>query len=66
MLGVHIGRDSPLRRDPTSQLNSLSKFVFVYIQYVRGGPALRTWRDLAIDYQVLTGRRAGNFPYKRT
>ena len=64
MLGVHIGRDSPLRRDPTSQLNSLSKFVFVYIYERRASP--QDLADLAIDYQVLTGRRAGNFPYKRT
>ena len=32
-----LGRASPLCRDPASQLNSLSKFVFVYM---RGGPAL--------------------------
>ena len=45
-----IGRASPLCRDPASQLNSLSKFIFVYM---RGGPALLggisllTTRDLA-------------------
>ena len=32
-----IGRASLLCRDPASQLNCLSKFVFVYM---RGGPAL--------------------------
>ena len=32
-----LGRAGPLCRDPVSQLNSLSKFVFVYM---RGGPAL--------------------------
>ena len=31
-----IGRASPLCRDPASQLNYLTKFVFVYM---RGGPA---------------------------
>ena len=45
-----LDRASPLCRDPASQLNSLSKFVFVYM---RGGPALLggisllTTRDLA-------------------
>ena len=32
-----LGRASPLCRDPASELNSLSKFVFVYM---RGAPAL--------------------------
>ena len=41
-----LGRASPLCRDPASQLNSLSKFVFVYM---RGRPAL-LGGDLAIDY----------------
>ena len=55
-----LGRASPLCRDPTCQLNSLSKFVFVYM---RGGPAKASppWRDLAIDYRDLAYRRAGNF-----
>ena len=44
-----IGRASPLCRDPVSQLNSLTKFVFVYM---RGGPAF-------------SPRRAENVPYKR-
>ena len=42
-----IGRASSLCRDPASQLNSLSKFVFVY---ERASPP---WRDLAIDYRDL-------------
>ena len=42
-------RASPLCRDPASQLNSLSKFIFVYM---RGEPvllvgSLLTTRDLA-------------------
>ena len=44
-----IGRASPLCRDPASQLNSLSKFVFVYM---RGGPAL---------LGEISPRKAGNF-----
>ena len=37
---------SPLWRDPASQLNSLSKFVFVIYERRDSPP----WRDLAIDY----------------
>ena len=48
------GGEGPLCRDPASQLNSLSKFIFVYM---RGGPAL---------LGEISPRRAGNFPYKRT
>ena len=50
---------SPFCRDTASQLNYLSKFIFVYM---RGRPALLggisplTTRDLAL-------RRAGNFPF---
>ena len=40
-----LGRASPLCRDPASQLNSLSKFIFVYER--RASPP---WRDLAIYY----------------
>ena len=45
-------RASPLCRDPTSQLNCLLKFIFVYM---RGGPALlggislSTTRDLVYE-----------------
>ena len=49
-----LGRASPLCRDPASQLNSLSNFIFVYM---REGPAL---------LGGISPRRAGNFPYKRT
>ena len=48
-LHLPLGRASPLCRDPASQLNSLSKFVFVYM---RGGPAL---------LGEISPRKAGNF-----
>ena len=56
-----IGRASPLCRDPVSQLNSLTKFVFVYM---RGGPALLG--GILLFTTKISPRRAGNFPYKRT
>ena len=49
-----LGRASPLCRDPASQLNSLSKFVFVYM---REGPALLG----GISTTEISPRRAGNF-----
>ena len=51
-----LGRDSPLRRDPASQLNSLSKFVFVYMR--RGPVPLGETSLLTSD---ISPRRAGNF-----
>ena len=56
-----IGRASPLCRDPASQLNPLSKFVFVYM---RGGPALLG--RISLLTTEISPRRAGNFPYNRT
>ena len=52
---------SPLRLDPASQLNSLSKFVLVYI---RGGPGLLG--GISLFNTEISPRRAGNFPYKCT
>ena len=51
-----LGRASPLCRDPASQLNSLSKFVFVYM---RGGPALLG--EISLLTTEISPRRAGNF-----
>ena len=45
-----LGMASPLSRDPVSQLNSLSKFIFVYMRgrlALLGGISLLTTRDLA-------------------
>ena len=52
-------RASPLCRDPASQLNSLSRFVFVYM---RGGPALLG--GISLLTTEISPRRDGNFPYK--
>ena len=49
-------RASLLCRDPASQLNSLSKFVFVYM---RGGPALLG--EISLLTTEISPRRAGNF-----
>ena len=51
-----LGRASPLCRDPASQLNYLSKFVFVYM---RGGPALLG--GISLLTTEISPRRAGNF-----
>ena len=51
-----LGRDSPLRRDPASQLNYLSKFVFVDMR--RGPVPLGEISLLTTD---ISPRRAGNF-----
>ena len=54
-----LGRASPFCRDPASQLNSLSKFIFVHMKAgpaFLGGISLLTTRDLAY-------KRAGNLPY---
>ena len=51
-----IGRASPLCRDPAFQLNSLSKFIFVYM---RGGPALLG--EISLLTTEISPRRAGNF-----
>ena len=51
-----IGRASPLCRDPASQLNSLSKFFFVYM---KGGPALLG--EIWLLTTEISPRRAGNF-----
>ena len=51
-----IGRASPLCRDPASQLNTLTKFVFVYM---RGGPALVG--GISLLTTEISPRRAGNF-----
>ena len=53
-------RASPLYRDPASQLNSLSTFVFVYMS---GGPALLG--EISLLTTEISPRRARNFPYKR-
>ena len=49
-------RASPLCRDPVSRLNSLSKFVFVYM---RGGPSLLG--EISLLTTEISPRRAGNF-----
>ena len=51
-----LGRASPLCRDPASQLNSLWKFVFIYM---RGGPALLG--EISLLTTEISPRRAGNF-----
>ena len=52
------GGEGPLCRDPASQLNSLSKFIFVYM---RGGPALL--RGISLLTTEISPRWAGNFPF---
>ena len=56
-----LGRASPVCRDSASQLNPLSKFIFVYM---RGGPALLG--GISLLTTEISPRRAGNFPYKKT
>ena len=56
-----LGRANPLCRDPLSQLNSSTKFVFVYM---RRGPALLG--GISLLTTEISPRRTGNFPYKRT
>ena len=56
-----LGRASPFWRDPTPQLNSLSKFVFVYMTR---GPALLD--GISLLTTEISPRRGGNFPYKRS
>ena len=51
-----FGRASPLCGDPASQLNSLSKFISVYM---RGGPALLG--EISLLTTEISPRRAGNF-----
>ena len=51
-----LGRASTPCRDPVSQLNSLSKLVFVYM---REGPALLG--EISLLTTEISPRRAGNF-----
>ena len=54
--GHPLGRASPLCREPASHLNSLSKFVFIYM---RGGPALLG--GISLLTTEISPRRAENF-----
>ena len=57
-----LGRASSLWRDPVSQLNSLSTFIFRLYERRASPP----WQDLPIDYPRSRLGGLENFPYKRT
>ena len=56
ILSWYLHGGGPALRDPASQLNSLSKFVFVHM---RGGPALLG--GISLLTTDISSRRAGNF-----